>query len=169
MSENNNKEYKIGFLVTGAILVGIGIMFLVANLVPRLGVGKFWPLFLLIPAAILIAVWIHAGQRAAGVILPIVILVFFCGYFIWLNFTSWYNAASTWPNFLIGPGLGFLGLFLVTKKWGYMIPSFILLLLAAIFYAAIIENSIFVGILLVVMGLVIILKPFFLKEKAKVE
>jgi len=65
----------------------------------------------------------------------------------------------TWPNFIIGPGLGFLGLFIVTRNWAYLIPSSILLLLAAIFYSAVIENTIFVGILLIVLGLVFVLKP----------
>ncbi|MCK5056882.1 MAG: hypothetical protein KAT34_09520 [Candidatus Aminicenantes bacterium] len=164
MEKKKDQQYNIGFLVFGAILVGLGILFLVTNIIPILSIEKLWPLFLLIPVAILVAVWLQARERAAGVVLPIVLLTFYCSYFLWLNFTTWYNVETTWPNFIIGPGLGFLGLFIVTRNWAYLIPSSILLLLAAVFYAALIENTIFVGILLIVLGLVFILKPMF-KEK----
>jgi hypothetical protein len=164
MEEKKTKEYKIGFLVFGGILVGLGILFLVTNIIPFLSVERLWPLFLMVPVAILVAVWLQGGKRAAGVVLPIVILIFYCGYFLWLNFTTWFNVDTTWPNFILGPGLGFLGLFIVTRKWEYLIPSSILLLLTAVFYATIIENTIFVGILLVVLGLVFISKPLLGKK-----
>ncbi len=163
MEEKKGREFKIEFLVLGAILIGIGLLFLVVNIIPFLSVAKLWPLFLLIPAAILIAVWIQYKERASGVVLPIVILIFYCGYFLWLNFTSWNYTEITWPNFLIGPGLGFLGLYFTTRKWEYLIPSFILLILAAIFYAAIIENTLIVGIILIAMGILVILKPLIIK------
>ena len=105
-------------------------------------------------------------KKSEGVILPVVILLFFCGYFLWLNFTSWGNVGETWPNFLVGPGLGFLGLFLVSKKWEYLIPSFILLILAAVFYAAIIENTIMVGILLIAMGAILIGRYLFSQKES---
>lgn len=167
MEEKKDKEYKIGFLVFGAILVGLGVLFMATNIIPFLSIEELWPLFLLIPVAILVAVWLQARERAAGVVLPVIILLFYCGYFLWLNYTSWYNVEETWPNFIIAPGLGFLGLFIVTRKWEYLIPTSILLLLAAIFYAAIIENTIFVGILLIILGLVFISKPLFGDKKSE--
>ena len=165
MEEKKEPEFKIGMVVFGAIIVGVGILFLVGNLIPHLSIGKLWPLFMLIPVAILITVWIQDREKSAGVVLPIIILLFYCGYFLWLNFTTWAYTATSWPNFLIGPGLGFLGLFFVTKKSEYIVPSFILLLLSAVFYAAIIENTWIIGILLVAMGLLLILKPLLFKDK----
>jgi len=82
MEEKKDKQYNIGFLVFGAILVGIGILFLATNIIPILSVEKLWPLFLLIPVAILVAVWMQARERAAGVVFPIVLLAFYCGYFL---------------------------------------------------------------------------------------
>lgn len=161
MNEQPNKKDNLGPLVFGAILVGIGVLFLVINLVPFLSVAKLWPLFMLIPVGLMAATYFQDRKKSEGVILPVIILLFFCGYFLWLNFTSWGNVGETWPNFLIGPGLGFLGLFLVSKKWEYLIPSFILLILAAVFYAAIIENTIMVGILLIAMGAILIGRYFF--------
>jgi hypothetical protein len=159
MEEKESKEFKTGSLVLGAVLVGVGILFLVVNFIPYLGVEKLWPLFMLVPVAILAAVWLHYKERAVGVVLPVVILIFYCGYFLWLNFTSWSHVETTWPNFIIGPGLGFLGLYLAARKWEYLIPSFLLLILAAIFYAAIIENTMIVAALLILMGVLLILKP----------
>lgn len=167
MDKKNESEFKLGMVVFGAILVGIGLLFLVANLVPHIGLGTLWPLFLLIPVAILIMVWLQDKKRSAGVILPIVILLFYCGYFLWLNFTTWAYAATSWPNFLIGPGLGFLGLYWVTKKNDYLIPAFTLLILSAIFYAAIIENTLIVGILLVALGLILMIRPMLVKNQKK--
>lgn len=167
MEEKQDRQFKLAHLVAGAVLVGIGLLFLVVNIIPYLDVGKLWPLFMLIPVAILIATWINYGEKSAGVILPIVILVFYCAYFLWLNFTTWNHVETTWPNFLIGPGLGFLALYFVTRKGGYLVPSFILLILAAVFYGAIIENTVIVSILLVAMGLFLILKPFIEKSAAR--
>lgn len=165
--EKNNQNFNLGFLIFGAILVGVGVLFLIVNMIPYLDVGKLWPLFMLIPVAILITVWIQDKKKSAGVILPIIVLIFYCGYFLWLNFTSWSYTETTWPNFLIGPGLGFIGLYFVSRKWEYLIPSFILLILAAIFYAAIIENTLIVGILLIAMGLLLIFKSLLFKKKVQ--
>lgn len=120
---------------------------------------------MLIPVAILVMVWVQEGNKSAGVIVPITILLFYCGYFLWLNFTTWAYVATSWPNFLIGPGLGFLALYMATRKGEYLVPSFVLLVLSAVFYAAIIENTLIVGILLVVMGLFLIFKPLFIKNR----
>ena len=159
MEEKKVKEFQISSFVLGAILVGVGILFLVVNFIPYLSVARLWPLFMLVPVAILAAVWLQYKDRAVGVVLPVVILIFCCGYFLWLNFTSWDHVETTWPNFIIAPGLGFLGLYLATRKWVYLIPSFLLLILAAIFYAAIIENTLIVAVLLILMGVLLILKP----------
>ena len=165
MTETKERKFKSGSLILGALMVAIGVLFLVVNIVPYFSIEKFWPLFMLIPVAILAATWIQYGKRSAGVILPIIILVFYCGYFLWLNFTSWYHTETTWPNFLIGPGLGFLGLYFVMKKWEYLIPSYLLLILAAVFYGAILENTLLVSILLIAMGLFLILNPIIAKSK----
>lgn len=159
MEEKKSKEYNFGVLVLGSILVGTGILMLAANIIPDLGMAKLWPLFMLIPVAVLIAVYLQDRRKIAAVIFPVILLLFYCGYFLWLNFTTWEYAATTWPNFLIGPGIGFLGLYFASRKWEFLIPAIILLMLAAIFYAAIIENTLIVGIVFIAIGLLFILKP----------
>ena len=157
MVEKKSQTYNVGFLILGIILLGSGVLFLAANFLTYLSVAKLWPLFMLIPVAALLAVGIQYKEKLPAVILPVIILTFYCGYFLWLNFTSWGYAATTWPNFLIGPGLGFLGLYITSQKWEFLTPAFILLLLAAVFYAAILGNTLFVGILLMAMGLFLII------------
>ena len=168
MANKKESESKLGLVVFGSILVGVGILFLIVNIIPYLSVGKLWPLFMLIPVAILVMVWIQDREKSIGVVLPITVLLFYCGYFLWLNFTTWAYAATSWPNFLIGPGLGFLALYMVTKKNEYLVPAFVLLILSAVFYAAIIENTLIVGILLVVMGIFLIFKPLFIQKEKDV-
>lgn len=165
MADKKEPESKLGLVVFGSILVGVGILFLIVNIIPHLSVGKLWPLFLLIPVAILIMVWIQDKEKSMGVVFPITVLVFYCGYFLWLNFTTWAYVATSWPNFLIGPGLGFLALYIFTRKGEYLVPAFVLLILSAVFYAAIIENTLIVGILLVIMGLFLIFRPLFTKKR----
>lgn len=167
MEERKNKEYNFGVLVLGSVLVVTGILLLVANVIPYLGMAKLWPLFLLIPAAVLIAVYFQDKGKLTAIIFPVILLLFYCGYFLWLNFTTWEYAATTWPNFLIGPGLGFLGLYFASRKWEFLIPAIILLMLAAIFYAAIIENTLIVGILFIAIGLLFILRPLVLAVTKK--
>jgi hypothetical protein len=170
MSRGDDSSSRLGVMVMGAILVGVGMLFMVINLVPGLSMGRLWPLFMVIPVAILAAAWIQDGEKANGVVFPIVLLLFYCGYFLWLNLTSWHQVAFTWPNFLIGPGLGFLGLYLVQRKWEYLVPASVLLVLAAIFYAALMENTWFIGFTLVAVGILFILKPLLSKgENGKPE
>lgn len=157
MVETKNQKYNVGFLILGIILLGTGVLFLAANMVSYLGVAQLWPLFMMIPVAVLLGVGLQYKVKLPAVIFPIVILTFYCGYFLWLNFTSWGYAATTWPNFIIGPGLGFLGIYFTSRKWEFLTPAFILLLLAAVFYAAILSNTLVVAILLMAMGLVLVI------------
>jgi hypothetical protein len=167
MTEQKDQSTKVLYFSAGIILVFIGILFFLENFIRGLHVGRLWPLFMLIPVAVLVAVWIHGKQKASAVVLPIIILLFYTGYFLWLNYTSWSNVIYTWPNFLIGPGLGFLGLFFTSNKWGFLIPGFILLGLSAIFYTEIVDKTYFLGILLIAAGVLFILKPLIQAAQRK--
>jgi hypothetical protein len=164
MTTNKNANAKFAGAVFGAILIGVGVLFLLGNIIPYFAIGRLWPLFMLIPAAILGAVWIRDREQYAGAVLPITILLFFTGYFLWLNFTTWAYVEITWPNFLIGPGLGFVALYLATKKWEFMIPAFVLLLMAALFYSGIYDNTLILSLLLIAAGVAVLARFFFAKN-----
>ncbi len=169
MIEKKNQTHNVGFLVLGIILLATGVLFLAANVLSYLSIANLWPLFMLIPVAVLLAVGIQYKEKLSAVILPIIILTFYCVYFLWLNFTSWGYAATTWPNFLIAPGLGFLGIYFTSQKWEFLTPAFILLLLAAVFYAAILGNTMVVGILLMAMGVVLVIGTLLRGKKEEEE
>jgi len=90
-------------------------------------------------------------------VIPITILVFYCAHFLWLTHTSWSGAGTTWPNFLIAPGLGFLLLFFIERRTGLLAPAFVLLGLGAAFNSAIYDSSLPLGGFLVLAGAILVL------------
>ena len=157
MSDMRDPRARVAALTGGAVLALLGVMFLLNNFYHFLRAERVWPLFLLIPVIPLAINWAEKGRSAAGAVIPITILVFYCGYFLWLIHTSWAGAGTTWPNYLIGPGLGFLFLYAIERRTGLLAPAFILLGLAAAFYSAMYGNSLPLGGFLVAAGAVLIL------------
>jgi len=157
MTDTKDPRARIAALTGGVILALVGVLFLLNNFYRFLDAERTWPLFLLIPVIPLVIHWAEKGREAAGVVIPITILVFYCGYFLWLTHTSWAGAGTTWPNYLVGPGLGFLLLYFIERKGGLLVPAFILLGLAAAFYSAMYGISLPLGAFLLVAGAILVL------------
>ena len=157
MAESKEPRTRTAALTGGLLLVLLGVLFLANNFYRFLDVERVWPLFLLIPVIPLALNWMEKGRTAAGAVIPITILVFYCGYFLWLTHTHWAGAGTTWPNFLIGPGLGFLFLYIIERKGGLLVPAFILLGLATAFYSAMYGNSLPLGGFLIIAGGILVL------------
>jgi len=158
MTDTKDPRARVAALAGGVILALLGVLFLLNNLYHFLNAERVWPLFLLIPVIPLAIQWLEKGREASGAVIPITILVFYCGYFLWLTHTSWMGAGTTWPNYLIGPGLGFLLLYFIERRTGLLVPAFVLLGLAAAFYGAIYNNSLPLGGFLVAAGLILVLR-----------
>jgi predicted membrane protein len=76
-----------------------------------------------------------------------------------MNFTSWTYVEITWPNFLIGPAIGFFIIYLPKKEWGFLIPCAILLLISGIFYSELIDASTsIIAVLFMLAGIALIFK-----------
>jgi len=157
MADTKDPRARIAALTGGVILALLGVLFLLNSFYRFLDAERTWPLFLLIPVIPLAGNWLEKGREASGAVVPITTLVFYCGYFLWLTHTRWAGAGTTWPNYLIGPGLGFLLLYAIERKTGLLVPSFILLGLAAAFYSALYGDSIPLGGFLVVAGGILVL------------
>jgi hypothetical protein len=157
MSDSKDPRARVAALTGGAILSLLGVLFLLNNFYHFLYAGRIWPLFLLIPVIPLAINWLEKGRSAAGAVVPITILTFYCGHFLWLTHSSWTAAGTSWPNYLIGPGLGFLFLYLIERRTGLLVPAFVLLGLAAAFYSGIYGNSLYLGGFLVIAGAVLVL------------
>jgi len=165
MSNNPNPVARLASLVIGAILALVGVMFLLNNFYDFLSIGRLWPLFMLIPAVLLALIWADKGREASGLVIPITILVFYAGYFLWLNYTCWQGAGTTWPNYLIGPGLGFVLLYFIDRNPALLVPAFILLGLAAIFFSVLYGNSLFIGGFLILVGLFILIRGLAIRKE----
>ncbi len=157
MAEMKDRRARVAALTGGVILALLGVMFLLNNFYRFLDPERTWPLFLLIPVIPLAINWLEKGREASGAVVPITILVFYCGYFLWLTHTHWAGAGTTWPNYLIGPGLGFLLLYAIERRTGLLVPSFILLGLAAAFYSVLFGDSLPLGGFLVAAGAILVL------------
>lgn len=157
MTDTKDLREKMAALAGGALLTLLGILFLLNNLYHFLDAGRTWPLFLLIPVIPLAINWLEKGRSAAGAVIPITILTFYCGHFLWLTHSSWAAAGTSWPNYLIGPGLGFLFLYLIERRAGLLVPAFVLLGLGAAFYSGIYGSSLPLGGFLIVAGSVLVL------------
>jgi len=158
MTQTQPGDQRFQRLAMGVIFVCIGILFLLDNWVPMLELHYTWPFFMLVPAAVLALIWIKRGKEASPLVFPITLLLFFCGYFIWLNHVGWWNVEFTWPNFLLGPGLAFLALYFVRRRSGLLIPAIILIGLSAIFYIEFARDTWFMGLVLIAAGI-----PFLLQ------
>lgn len=156
MADTKDPRARVAALTGGIVLALLGILFLLNNFYRFLDAERFWPLFLLIPVIPLASQWLEKGREAAGTVIPITILVYYCAYFLWLTHTSWLGAGTTWPNFLIAPGLGFLLLFFIERRTGLLAPAFVLLGLGAAFYSAIYDNSLPLGGFLVLAGAILV-------------
>lgn len=157
MADERDSRARMAALAGGALLTLLGILFLLNNLYHFLDAGRTWPLFLLIPVIPLAINWLEKGRSAAGAVIPITILTFYCGHFLWLTHSSWAAAGTSWPNYLIGPGLGFLFLYLIERRAGLLVPAFVLLGLGAAFYSGIYGSSLPLGGFLIVAGSVLVL------------
>lgn len=157
MSANNDNRARMAALAGGIVLAALGVLFLLNNFQRFLDAGKVWPLFLLIPVIPMAIRWLEKGREEAGLVVPITILTFYCGHFLWLTHSHWRGAGTTWPNFLLGPGLGFLFLYLIERRPPLLAPAFILIGLAAAFYGGIYGTSLPLGGVLILAGVILVL------------
>ena len=144
------------------IFIVIGALFFLSSFFDFLSIGKMWPLFMMIPVIFMAIPLVSEGRkRAYGVLIPITILTYYTVFFIWLNFVGWDKTATTWPHFILGPGLSFILSYFAGGEWGLLIPGGILLVLGFIFFGVSNNSSIAIAVIFILIGIVIILKTVF--------
>ena len=143
----------------GLLLILIGAIFIMNHFWNLGGIGKLWPLFFLIPVVSQTGILLSNPKENVGMIMQIVMMLFFSVYFLWLNYNGWWLVSRTWPNFILAPGLGFLCSWLVSKERLHLISGFVLVLIGFGLYSRIIMGSywgidriVILGIILVVLG-----------------
>ena len=152
-----HKESKS--LVWGIILIIIGFLFLGNNL------GwfyfewqNFWPLLMILGGILFWLFW-FTQKKEVGLLMPGTILISYGVLFLICTLESWRWMDELWPIFLLGPGLGFLFMYLLgTREKGLLIPAFILVFLAVLFWSDYFYFSYLWPLLLIGIGVLLLLK-----------
>jgi hypothetical protein len=139
--------------VPGIVLIVVGVLFLIANIADY-SLESFWPVFVLGPGVAFIVMSFrdraNYGLLMPGTILTVVGLLFFA-----CTMYGWGLMEHLWPLFIMGPGLGFVMMYLFGKhERGLLIPAGILIGLGLVFLLNINDSDylwpavlIFVGLL----------------------
>lgn len=126
--ESTKPDQRYGGVIPGTILIVLGILFLL----PRLGIdfGNLWPTFLLAPglAFIIYYLLIPNRQKAAGILIPGLILTLLSFFFYYQTSNDWVDADKLWPIYPLVVGIAFYVFFLGSDKKdrGILIPATIL-------------------------------------------
>lgn len=156
----NKKSFIIGLL-----LIAVGVLILAdnLNLIPFywediLDFGYLWPWLMIIGGAFFWFNWV-GNRREIGLLMPGTILPVYGGVFWYCVRYGWWNMEDLWPFFLIGPGLGFLMMYLLGKRdSGLLVPAGILLGLGLVFWAGWNNFSLLWPLILIAIGIRLILK-----------
>lgn len=145
--------------VLGILFIVAGVAFLLGSLYPEATIARLWPLFLLVPVAVLGQVYLERRRTAAGVLVPVGVLSYLTVFFLWLNFTSWSHMATAWPHFLLAPALGLFLLFLATRSAQLLVPVAALSILAVMFLGGFQRSRIVIAAALIGVGVLLLVGP----------
>jgi hypothetical protein len=157
-------------IIMGIALIIFGILFFFDSLYKvSYNIGDFWPIFImLIGVSFLVSFW-HKRSNS-GVLMPGTILTVYGLMFFISTLSGWHNMAQLWPGFLLGPGLGFaLMYYFGSREKGLLIPAFILILLALIFWSSVTFLFKFWPVILILFGIYLIRKGYLKYKQASHE
>lgn len=145
--------------IWGIILIILGLLFLGRNLDWfDFNWEDYWPSIMIIGGLFFWIGWIFKRQEY-GLLMPGSILLVYGLMFQYSALNGWYYMDNLWPGFLLGPGLGFLLMYLLgNREKGLLIPAFILIILAALFWM---EHDVYRFLwpsILIVLGLYLLFK-----------
>lgn len=155
--------------VIGIILVGLGALLLARNF-NLINIywedleqyWRLWPWLLVIGGALFWLGWAKNRQET-GLLMPGTILLVYGLLFWYSGEYGWRQMGdyNLWAFFLIGPGLGFLMMYLLGRRdRGHLIPAAILLGLGILFLAGWNRMEIIWPIILILIGLRLVWKYF---------
>lgn len=145
--------------IWGIILIVIGLLFLGRNLGWfDLNWSDYWPTVMILGGLLFWFGWLTRRQEFS-LLMPGTILLVYGIMFQYSALNGWYYMSDLWPGFLLGPGFGFLFMYLLGKREkGLLIPAFILIILAALFWINHHVYRFFWPIILILIGIYLMLK-----------
>lgn len=149
-------------LITGFFLVGLGLFLLANNFgyffIDWYDFEYYWPLGLVAGGIFFWALWL-ADRKDYGLLMPGTILLVY-GLLFWYNVqTNWWYMEELWPFFIIGPGLGFLAMYLFGgRDRGLLITGGILTGIGLVFLGGYYDFRYIWPVLLIAIGLRLLFK-----------
>ena len=144
-------------LLQGIALIALGTLFLLSNFT-ELRARELWPLFVLSPGLYFFLVFLM-DRTNYGVLMPATVLTVTGLLFFYCAFEGWYLMRMLWPLFIIGPGLGFLLMYILGKKEkGLLIPGAILSGIGGIFLLGFTESEYLWPVILIAIGVFLLLR-----------
>ncbi len=143
----------------GLASIFLGIIFLLENLgAYRFNFSTIWPVVvILVGVSFLTAYFLN--RRNTSFIIPGTILVIYGLLFLYCTLFSWEAMQQLWPIFLLGPGLGFLFLYLTDRDGKSTLwASLILIILTFLFAFRYVQYLKYWPVLLVLLGIVLVFK-----------
>lgn len=108
MNDNHNASRNAGAF----ILIGLGVLFLLAQIFNFSFLGTLWPLIVMLPGLVFLYIALTGGKQSAGFVFPGAIITGTGTILFYQNLTnhweSWAYAWTLYPVF-VGMGLVFMG------------------------------------------------------------
>ncbi|MFZ0389755.1 MAG: DUF5668 domain-containing protein [Calditrichia bacterium] len=141
-------------IIWGLILVILGFLFLGNNLEWfDFNWDQVWPV-LMIAAGIFFWIGWLMNRREYGLLMPGTILLIYGLLFLYCANYGWWRMDSLWPVFLLGPGVGFLFMYLLgNRERGLLVPAVILIGLSALFWSGVSGFRYLWPVLLIIVGI----------------
>ena len=119
--DNPIKDHHLstGSMITGILLVLLGIIFLLAQLFDNWFISDYWPFFLIAGGLIFYGAYFTRTQKPAGyegMLFPGTYLVLLGLLFLLANIIGWYSMRYLWPTFVLAVALSLGAMYLFGPK-----------------------------------------------------
>jgi quinol-cytochrome oxidoreductase complex cytochrome b subunit len=153
---------NVGALIGGAILIGVGLLTLIARLIPGLDLGNLWPLLIIGLGGLFFIAMFTMGKSGAGFAVPGTIISGIGLILLYQSITDrWQSMSYFWTLivFFVGLGIYIMGQYgedasQKRSGWSVMKVGIILFIIFGTFFEALFSslNTVIFPILLIVLG-----------------
>jgi len=167
--DSQPRRPSTGQLITGILLVLLGIILLLAQLLGQWFINGFWPFFLIIGGLIFYAGYFARSDKPSGyegMLFPGTYLIVLGILFLLMNILGWHYMGYLWPTFVLGVALSLWSMYLFgpsepEKKRKDLLASVkVLFIISVVLYLITIGGIYLWPLALIIIGLIIVIKGF---------